>query len=81
MDYPFINDIVEQLLSNSFSVFCGAGATADSVSSKWQDLFSPLTIEFYEKKISDDIYLLSDLEKNYYNSNNFIEDIEIKLRK
>lgn len=80
MDYPFINDIVEQLLSNSFSVFCGAGATADSKCSKWEDLFSTMTMQFYENKISDDIYLLSDLEKNYYNSNNYFEDIEKKLR-
>lgn len=79
MDYPFIDQLQEQLLKDSFSIFCGAGATADLTRRKWEDIFHEKTKQFYNAKLTNDIYLLSDFEKNYYNSNNFFKDIKSKL--
>ncbi|MDE6474751.1 MAG: SIR2 family protein [Clostridia bacterium] len=79
MDYPFIEQLQEQLILDSFSIFCGAGATADLTKRKWEDIFHNKTKRFYEAKLSNDIYLLSDLEKNYYNKENFYIDIKNKL--
>ena len=39
MNFAYVNEIVSQLLSNTFSVFCGAGASADITNSKWEDIF------------------------------------------
>ena len=75
MDYPYINEILKQLLSDSFSIFCGSGATADLTKKKWEDIFSKKTRKFYKSKFSEDIYLLSDLEKSYYNKDNFYKEI------
>ena len=33
MNFAYVNEIVSQLLSNTFSVFCGAGASADITAS------------------------------------------------
>ncbi|MBD5131289.1 MAG: hypothetical protein HDT28_01650 [Clostridiales bacterium] len=79
MDYPFIDQLQEQLLLDSFSIFCGAGATADLTRRKWEDIFHEKTKQFYDAKLSNDIYLLSDFEKNYYNADNFYKDIKRKL--
>ena len=79
MVYPFIDQLQEQLLIDSFSIFCGAGATADLTKRKWEDIFHEKTKMFYNANLSNDIYLLSDLEKNYYNTNNFYSDIKSKL--
>lgn len=67
MNYIYIDEIVKQLLSDTFSVFCGAGATADATNSKWEDIFCETTQQFYHNNFSNDIYYLADLEKNYYN--------------
>lgn len=75
MNFAYVNEIVSQLLSNTFSVFCGAGASADITNSKWEDIFCETTREFYRRKLSDDIYFLADLEKHYYNADNFYKDI------
>lgn len=80
MEYPFINEILMQLLSDSFSIFCGAGATADLTKRNWEDIFSKKTQEIYKSKISDDIYLLADLEKKYYNHENFYKEVCQKLQ-
>lgn len=79
MVYPFIDQLQEQLLIDSFSIFCGAGATADLTRRKWEDIFHEKTKQFYNAKLTNDIYLLSDFEKNYYNSDNFYKDIKSKL--
>ena len=79
MEYKFINDILEQLLEDSFSIFCGAGATADVTCIKWEDIFSKTTKNFILSNVSNDIYFLADLEKNYYNKDKFYEDIRNKL--
>ncbi len=79
MEYPFIDQVQEHLLTDSFSIFCGAGATADLTNRKWEDIFHEKTKQFYNAKLSNDIYLLSDFEKNYYNRNNFYNDIKRKL--
>ncbi len=79
MEYPFINQLQEQLLIDSFSIFCGAGATSDLTKRKWEDIFHEKTKKFYDAKLTSDIYLLSDFEKNYYNADNFYDDIKNKL--
>ena len=71
MNFAYVNEIVSQLLSNTFSVFCGAGASADITNSKWEDIFCETTRKFYHRKLSDDIYFLADLEKHYYNADHF----------
>lgn len=75
MNYIYVDEIVRQMLSNTFSVFCGAGASADATHSKWEDIFCKTTQDFYRLKYSDDIYFLADLEKNYYNRDHFYENI------
>ncbi len=75
MNYDYVNEIVSQLLSDTFSVFCGAGASADATNSKWEDIFCETTREFYHRAFSNDIYFLADLEKNYYNTAHFYEDV------
>ena len=75
MNFDYANEIVSQLLSDTFSVFCGAGASADITNSRWEDIFCETTREFYRCKLSDDIYFLADLEKNYYNTDHFYDDI------
>ena len=80
MNYPYINEILKQLLSDSFSIFCGSGATADLTKKEWEDIFSEKTRKFYKSKFSEDIYFLSDLEKNYYNKENFYDEIIKKLQ-
>lgn len=79
MDYPFVDEIVQQLLNDSFSIFCGAGASADLTKRQWEDLFSDKTKKFYQSKCSDDLYLLADLEKHYYDKDNFYKNIKKKL--
>lgn len=79
MDFPYIDEIVLQLQDDSFSIFCGAGASADATKAKWIDIFTDTTKEFYSLKFSEDIYFLADLEKNYYNKENFYTNIERKL--
>lgn len=75
MNFDYANEIVSQLLSDTFSVFCGAGASADITNSRWEDIFCETTREFYRRKLSDDIYFLADLEKHYYNTAHFYDDI------
>lgn len=75
MNFDYADEIVSQLLSDTFSVFCGAGASADITNSKWEDIFCETTREFYRRKFSDDIYFLADLERHYYNADHFYEDI------
>lgn len=75
MNFDYANEIVSQLLSDTFSVFCGAGASADITNSRWEDIFCETTREFYRRKLSDDIYFLADLEKHYYNTDHFYDDV------
>lgn len=75
MNFDYVDEIVSQLLSDTFSVFCGAGASADITNSKWEDIFCETTREFYRRKFSGDIYFLADLEKRYYNVGHFYEDV------
>lgn len=79
MEYPYIHELQEQLLLDSFSIFCGAGATADLTKRNWEDIFHEKTKRFYRAKLTSDIYLLADFEKNYYNQNNFFDDIKMNL--
>lgn len=72
-----IKEIYEQMRNNSLSVFCGAGTTRDVTNSKWIDIFSDQTKSFFE--INNDIYFLADLEKRYYNSENFYQDLKNKI--
>lgn len=37
--YKYINEIVQELLNGTFSVFCGAGASKDATMKGWEDLF------------------------------------------
>lgn len=81
MDYPYMDEILSQLLGDTFSVFCGAGATADVTGKQWQSIFSEQTRLYYEDKLSDDIYFLADLEKSYYgNQDCFPEAVADRLR-
>lgn len=80
MNFAYVNEIVSQLLSNTFSVFCGAGASADITNSKWEDIFCETTRKFYHRKLSDDIYFLADLEKHYYNADHFYKDMPCLTR-
>lgn len=75
----YFNEILDLLLDNSLSVFCGAGATADATRSEWQHIFTQQTQEYYKNKYSDDLYFLADLEKRYYNTDNFFTDIVSKI--
>lgn len=78
MDYEYIDDIVSEMLNESFSVFCGAGANYDATNKTWIDLFDDITKSFYEDR-SSDIYFLADLEKQYYNKDNFETNIKRAL--
>lgn len=78
MDY--INEIVKEMLNGTFSVFCGAGADCDATKQQWEDIYNDKTKKFYKKE-SPDIYFLADLEKKYYNSKSFLDDICGKLSK
>lgn len=83
LNYPYMDEILGKLMTDSFSIFCGAGATADYTHKKWEDIFSKKTQEFYYNRFSEDIYFLSELEKKYYNKKNFMSDIlsNIKIDK
>lgn len=70
----YIDDIVKETLNGTFSVFCGAGADCDATKQEWQDIFTDKTKEFYRNN-SSDIYFLADLEKRYYNSERFLDDV------
>lgn len=70
----YLDDLVKEMLNGTFSVFCGAGADCDATKQEWQDIFTEKTKGFY-KKYSSDVYFLADLEKRYYNSDSFFEDI------
>ena len=78
MDYQYIDEIVSQMQSSTFSVFCGAGASMDATHTSWENLFHKTTQEFYNNRFNDDVYFLADLERNYYN-NSFFENIKEKL--
>lgn len=70
----YIDDLINEMLNGTFSVFCGAGADCDATKQEWQDIFTNKTKSFYKKQ-STDIYFLADLEKRYYNADNFFKDI------
>lgn len=76
----YINEIVNEILSGTFSVFCGAGADFDATNQEWQDIFTEKTKKLYKKE-SSDIYLLADLEKNYHNTETFLDDVCANLTK
>lgn len=78
-DDKIINEIVNEMLNGTFSVFCGAGATYDATKREWKDIFDNKTKDFYDNKCSTDLYFLADLEKRYYNNNSFLDDISNKL--
>lgn len=71
----YLNEIVSEMLNGTFSVFCGAGADFDATKQQWQDIFGEKTKSFFYEKISSDIYFLADLEKRYYNSKSFLDDV------
>ena len=75
----YINEIVNEMLNGTFSVFCGAGADCDATKQQWQDIFSKKTKLFYQK-FSSDIYFLADIEKRYYNADSFINDISKNIQ-
>lgn len=79
MEFTYIDEIVSQLLDDSFSVFCGAGATADVTKMNWEDIFSKETQEFYHMRFSDDLYFLADLEREYYNKEHFYDNVTERL--
>ena len=79
MEFTYIDEIVSQLLDDSFSIFCGAGATADVTKMRWEDIFSKETQEFYHMRFSDDLYFLADLEREYYNKEHFYDNITERL--
>ena len=79
LGFQYIDEIVSRLLDDSFSIFCGAGASADATQKSWVDIFSSKTQIFYNHGFSDDIYFLADLERNYYNSEHFYDDIARNL--
>lgn len=72
-------EILDCLLDNTLSIFCGAGATADATHSEWKHIFSQKTQTFLNNSYTDDLYLLADLEKKYYNQENFYNDIHDKI--
>ena len=72
--WDHIDEIVREMLSGTFSVFCGAGADFDATKKQWEDIFSEKTKSFY-KKYSSDIYFLADLEKRYYNPEDFLRGV------
>ena len=78
MSFEFSDDIIHEMFNRTFSIFCGAGANCDATNQNWDDIFSDVTKQFYINNCSKDLYLLSDLEKRYYN-NSFIEDITEKI--
>lgn len=71
----YINEIVNELLNGTFSVFCGAGADYDATHKEWHQIFTDKTQDFYNNKYSSDMYFLADLEKRYINPESFIEDV------
>ncbi len=73
-----VNEIVNELLNGTFSIFCGSGATYDATGQQWQDIFTETTQSFYNT-YSSDIYFLADLEKRYHNKENFEKDICNKI--
>lgn len=75
----YINEIVNEMLNGTFSVFCGAGADCDATKQQWQDIFTDRTKSFYQD-FSSDIYFLADIEKRYYNADSFINDIRANLQ-
>ena len=79
MNFAYVNEIVSQLLSNTFSVFCGAGASADITNSKWEDIFCETTRKFYHRKLSDDIYFFADGEKTLADLKKPTQTISIKI--
>ncbi|MCM1253829.1 MAG: SIR2 family protein [Clostridium sp.] len=81
MKYEYIDDIIKELLSRTFSVFCGAGADIDATGAGWEKIFTDETQQFYQSNYSSDIYFLADLEKRYINHDCFLSDIHAKLLK
>lgn len=93
MQNDFKTEILKCLCDDTLSIFCGAGATADvdtmadvnatadvdKNKNDWIELFDDKTQEFYEKEFTKDIYLLADLEKNYYNKTNFFKQLKKKI--
>lgn len=75
----YINELVNEMLNGTFSVFCGAGADCDATKQQWQDIFTERTKLFYEK-FSSDIYFLADIEKRYYNADSFMNDITTNIQ-
>lgn len=75
----YINEIVNEMLNGTFSVFCGAGADCDATKQQWQDIFTERTKLFYQK-FSSDIYFLADIEKRYYNADSFINNISKNIQ-
>lgn len=73
--YKYINEIVQELLNGTFSVFCGAGASKDATMKGWEDLFTKDTKSFYENYYSRDLYFLADLEARYIRKESFLMDI------
>lgn len=65
MKFQYIDEISKNLLNSTFSVFCGAGVSKDAGLCAWEDLFGETVKSFYNAKLSDDIYLLAELEKEY----------------
>lgn len=68
MNYDYMEDILSHLLDNTFSVFCGAGASIDATHMEWVSIFSNQTQNFYKEGLCRDIYLLADIEKKYHSA-------------
>ena len=79
MNFDYIEEILTHLLDNTFSVFCGAGATADATRMSWVSIFNQQTQDFYNKGLCRDIYLLADIEKKYHYSHGNNQDFASKI--
>lgn len=79
MNFDYIEEILTHLLDNTFSVFCGAGATADATRMRWVSIFNQQTQDFYNKGLCRDIYLLADIEKKYHYSHDNNQDFASKI--
>ena len=74
-----IIDIVDSLKKGHFSVFCGAGATADSTGVTWKDLFKK-ALSVLDKDVTD-YYRLAEYYKLQYGRNKLITEVSSAFSK
>lgn len=69
----YIEDIVDSMRKNSFTFFCGSGATADATGATWTDLFKK-ELEVIDKEESD-CYRLAQYYEQHFGREKLINHI------